>query len=490
MNSTVLLVDEAPPAPPGLPTDACPTGILTLSLELSNDNMIGVMIAIGANAVIPLALNLQKYAHVQNTDQDGKPRKPFMKIPLWWVGITLMISGEFFNLLAYGYAPTALVAPVGAVGVFFNGIITTTWLKEPFTKRDAAGLLAIAAGVILVISSVPEVQLELTSEFIESTVLPDPRCYGYFLFVAVIAPIWSVLVVRRHRSKHVLVLLVLCSLISSVTVVASRAFSSILTNLLATGHVEELASPVPFCALLLIIVTAVWSTAYLNQAMQLFGNNEVVPVYYTTFTLASVSGGALVYREFNCMRDKPALGVLFAAGCFFTFVGVRLVASAHKDERKKSEEPFKRLVENTASSTSAASYCEGVPTSSQRLRANSAQGCGGGDTMMASLSKAGTIQQVAAAIAESRSRSASEGQVELRPADVRGPSRKLPASADAQLQPSPDEAVPSQAESSSVDAAAFRNGASGFEARAASPVDALNTAGLPLPVEGQDVSSI
>ena len=31
--------------------------------------MIGVLIAIGANAVIPLALNLQKYAHVQNTDQ-------------------------------------------------------------------------------------------------------------------------------------------------------------------------------------------------------------------------------------------------------------------------------------------------------------------------------------------------------------------------------------------------------------------------------------
>ena len=52
------------------------------------------------------------------------------------------------------------------MGVFFNGIITTTWLKEPFSKQDAIGLLAIALGVIIVISSVPEVQLDLTSEFI------------------------------------------------------------------------------------------------------------------------------------------------------------------------------------------------------------------------------------------------------------------------------------------------------------------------------------
>ena len=75
-------------------------------------NMIGVIIAVAANAVIPLALNLQKYAHVQNTDSEGKPRKPFTKIPTWWLGISLMIGGEFFNLLAFAYAPTALVAPV------------------------------------------------------------------------------------------------------------------------------------------------------------------------------------------------------------------------------------------------------------------------------------------------------------------------------------------------------------------------------------------
>ena len=75
-----------------------------------------------ANAVIPFALNVQKWVHEHNEGPDGKPKKHFTKIPLWWVGIVCMIGGEFFNMLAYGWAPTAIVAPVGAVGVFFNGV--------------------------------------------------------------------------------------------------------------------------------------------------------------------------------------------------------------------------------------------------------------------------------------------------------------------------------------------------------------------------------
>jgi len=272
----------------------CPGESHSLGPELSQQTMVGVAIAVGANAVIPLALNLQKYAHIHNKDEEGKPKKPYTRIPLWWVGIILMIGGEFFNLLAYGFAPTSLVAPVGAVGVFFNGIITTTLMKEPFTRRDGLGLVAIAAGVVGVVSSVPEVQLELTSEVIGTYILPEPRAWGYLLFIGLSVPLWMYFVVPRYEKSHVLVYLVLCSLISSVTVVSSRAFSSILTNMLATGNFAEMASFVPFGALVLIIITAIWSTAYLNKAMMLFGNNEVVPVYYTTFTLASVSSGALV----------------------------------------------------------------------------------------------------------------------------------------------------------------------------------------------------
>mgnify|MGYP002049314719 CR=1 FL=1 len=50
---------------------------------------------------------------------------------------------------------------------------------------------------------------------------------------------------------------------------------------------------------IMIAVTCVWSMNYLQKAMMVFGNTEVVPVYYCTFTLASIVGGG-VSRESAC----------------------------------------------------------------------------------------------------------------------------------------------------------------------------------------------
>ena len=129
----------------------------------ATQNLLGITIAMTANAVIPFALNVQKWVHEHNEGPDGKPKTHFTRIPLWWVGILGMIGGEFFNMLAYGWAPTAIVAPVGAVGVFFNGIIATL-RGEAFTRWHAGGMAAIAAGVVMVVLAVPEVQLHLTAD--------------------------------------------------------------------------------------------------------------------------------------------------------------------------------------------------------------------------------------------------------------------------------------------------------------------------------------
>ena len=375
--------------------------------QMSWSNLAGVAMAVGANFVIPLALNLQKLAHRRNADADGNPIKAVFKIPLWWIGILLMIGGECCNLLAYGYAPTALVAPVGAVGVFFNGVIATAFMKEPFGRRDALGLCLIASGVVMVVASVPEAQVDLTTEIVSKCapaaararapsppaphppplpryILPDPRCYGYFLVLFVIVPLYIYFALPRFAKRHVLCYLLLCSTISSVTVVSSRAFSSILTDSIGRGAWWDWISPVPFCAFLIIIVTAIWSTFYLNKAMQHFGNNEVVPVYYTTFTLASVSAGALVYSEFQCLMS-PSVYV-FLLGCATTFVGVYCVAGTDREGKGRGSPPpshemggqegrFNRLMEiNPAQNGAAGGVARdpsGLPPPGEHIREGS-----------------------------------------------------------------------------------------------------------------------
>ena len=58
-----------------------------------------------------------------------------------------------------------------------------------------------------------------------------------------------------------------------------------------------------------------------------------MPVYYTTFTIASVAAGGLVYSEFSCLIDPvteeldTVHALLFGFGCLLLFLGVYLVSS-------------------------------------------------------------------------------------------------------------------------------------------------------------------
>ena len=56
-----------------------------------------------------------------------------------------------------------------------TGLIATVCMKEAFGLRDAAGLICIAAGVVLVVTQVPDVQLSLTSYVIWHHVIRQVR---------------------------------------------------------------------------------------------------------------------------------------------------------------------------------------------------------------------------------------------------------------------------------------------------------------------------
>ena len=191
----------------------------------------------------------------------------------------------------------------------------------------------------MVVASVPEAQVDLTTEIVSKQpavgnrarapsppahthpplpryILLDPRCYGYFLVLFVIVPLYIYFALPRFAKRHVLYLL-LCSTISSVTVVSSRAFSSILTDRSARRGGLDLARPV----LRVPHHHRHGDLVHLlpQQGDAALQNNEVVPVYYTTFTLASVSAGALVHSEPSASRRRRSTSL---PGCATTFVGV------------------------------------------------------------------------------------------------------------------------------------------------------------------------
>lgn len=265
---------------------------------------------------------------------DGKPKKGYWRVPLWWLGLLFNMVGEVGNMLAYGLAPASVVAPVGSVGVFFNEIIAVVFLKEPFRKRDAFGLLGVVAGVVLIIIGVPQDEKPLNAMILRHEIFTNGVAYGYLIALSLVVLFFIGYLEPRYAQRTLFVWLILCSVISSVTVICARGFSSILTQLaggdcvVASCIAGELFPPctltvgqwIFWLLIVVIVITAIWSAYYLNKAMMIFGNTEVVPVYYCTFTMASIIGGAVVYGEFEAMTWFG--GLMFGLGCAAAFGAV------------------------------------------------------------------------------------------------------------------------------------------------------------------------
>jgi len=258
----------------------------------SNTFAAGVITSIVADALIAVSLCIQKYAHNKNKDPvTGKPILSYLKIPTWWLGILLNVGGEVGNMLSYGLAPAAVVAPVGSVGVVVNEIIAVLFLKEPLRYRDLLGLVLVISGIVMVIFAVPESDEKLSVHHLLSReIYFHPRAYWYLIALTLCIIFFICYLEPRYAQERILVWLLLCSAISSMTVAACRGFSSLVTliptecfagtpschhGVLPPPCVQTVGHGLFWVLLVAIIVTAVWSAMYLQKAMMVFGNTEV-----------------------------------------------------------------------------------------------------------------------------------------------------------------------------------------------------------------------
>ena len=127
----------------------------------------GAVIAIFANFLVSVSLIVQKHAHMKNEAETALANEAYLRkngpdktivvskgywqLKWWWLGISINAVGELGNLIAYGYAPTIVVAPLGATTVMFNSLLSVVVLKERFRRRDVVYLVSIFAGIVLIV---------------------------------------------------------------------------------------------------------------------------------------------------------------------------------------------------------------------------------------------------------------------------------------------------------------------------------------------------
>ncbi|KAJ1470970.1 magnesium transporter NIPA-domain-containing protein [Baffinella frigidus] len=123
---------------------------LSAEEQASRDFTTGVIVAICGNLASSISFQVTKLAHMRNTEN-----QPFTKIPMWWLGLLLMIGGEVGNFFAYGWAPATVVSPLGAVAVAANCVLARIVLKEALTLRNLIGVFFAILGATAIAFTAP-----------------------------------------------------------------------------------------------------------------------------------------------------------------------------------------------------------------------------------------------------------------------------------------------------------------------------------------------
>lgn len=284
--------------------------------ELHLRKYLGIALAVSGNLLISGALNVQKHVHNKNAALPPALQRDYTRIPLWWVGFVMTLFGEIGNFAAYGFAEASLVTPLGAVSVVSNAFIAAIVLNEGLRLQDLCGCVLVVGGSAMIAATTSLHQEYLDPAlFIEYIQSPVFIAYSIFLFCA-IALIYSFRGTYGH--KYVWYYVLLCSLIGSITVMASKGLSSFF-NSWAFGGALPLVEATPYVLLVVLVTTAVLQVKYLNLAMRHFGNTETVPVFYVLFTLCTIVASSILYRDFQ--NDTPQQIIAFCSGCLVTFAG-------------------------------------------------------------------------------------------------------------------------------------------------------------------------
>ncbi|KAE8222542.1 hypothetical protein CF326_g8358, partial [Tilletia indica] len=94
---------------------------------------IGIALAVGSGILIGSSFVWKKKGLLSSQRKYNSAAGEghnYLKSPLWWTGMIIMILGEVANFAAYMFAPAILVTPMGALSVVICAVLSHFILKE------------------------------------------------------------------------------------------------------------------------------------------------------------------------------------------------------------------------------------------------------------------------------------------------------------------------------------------------------------------------
>lgn len=271
---------------------------------------VGLLLAISSSFFIGASFIIKKKGLIRLA-RIGKQRAGaggfgYLRDVVWWFGLISMGLGEVLNFTAYMFAPASLVTSLGALSVIITAILASKFLNERLNLLGKIGcFLCVIGSTIIVIHSPKEVEINDLNLLIEKAA--DPVFVTYILVVFAVAAFISFYLGPRIGNKNVIVYVLLCSSIGSLTVMSCKALGLAIKETIS-GRNNDFSMGLPY---ILVIITAVFIAIqmnYLNKALDIFNTSIVTPIYYVIFTSLVIAASAILFEEWKNMNASNIVG--------------------------------------------------------------------------------------------------------------------------------------------------------------------------------------
>lgn len=216
--------------------------------------------------------------------------------------------GEVLNFTAYMFAPASLVTPLGALSVIITAILASRFLNERLNLLGKMGCcLCVIGSTIVVIHSPKETEITDLNLLIEKA--SDSNFIIYVLSVLFVAAFIAFYLGPRIGNKNVVVYVVLCSSIGSLTVMSCKALGLAIKETIS-GKSNDFGIGLPYMLVLISAVFIAIQMNYLNKALDVFNTSIVTPIYYVIFTTLVIVASAILFKEWKSMDATNIVGDL------------------------------------------------------------------------------------------------------------------------------------------------------------------------------------
>lgn len=292
------------------------------------DSQIGIALAVSSALAIGTSFIVKKKGLQAAAANLGSVRASaggygYLSEPLWWIGVAAMASGEVCNFAAYAYAPATIVTPLGALSIIISAVLAHYILRERLTMSGWVGCALCVAGSVEIVLHAPEEAPAVGVQALAALAMKP--LFVLYSLVAVGSATWlAIEVAPKHGNTYLLVPIMICSLMGSLSVVSCKTLGLAL-KMTFHGN-NQLFYVETWVCVLCVVICVITQMNYLNKALDRFNTAIVTPVYYVCFTTLTLTASSVMYEDY--MRQSTRDVIASFAGFVTILCGVYVLTTS------------------------------------------------------------------------------------------------------------------------------------------------------------------